>query len=1162
MRSFTLCILLCVFLLTSCHRDKPLRGINEGPTLFSLVDSTTSHVNFINAIDDTASMTYYTSSYIYNGGGVAVADLNNDGLQDLIFTGNQVKGKIYLNKGNFKFEDITSSSGFDTKNGWTTGVSVADINGDGWPDIYVCKAASTNVADRTNLLFINNHNLTFTEEAAKYGLNDTVHTIHANFFDMDNDGDLDAYILEYPHNFDIIMDVNRLSLIPDSVINGVDRILRNDNGHFVDVTAQSGITKYYGFGLSASTCDINNDGLQDIFVANDYLTMDRLLINKGNCKFVDESDKYFNKTSFFSMGSDFGDINNDQLEDLLVVDMTPIDNYRQKMNVANLPVEYYNVIDHYGLRRQYFRNVLQVRGKFGFQEMAEFSGVAKTDWSWGALFADLDNDGYQDIYIAKGTKRDLQNMDYDRLLFPDDPNTPQVKHRHDKASIIQGMPAFRGPNYAFHNNGNLTFTAQMNAWGLNQNAVSSGCAYADLDNDGDLDLIVNNTDAPAFLYKNNEQEQQHNNWLRIKLKGDSANTFGLGSKCYLFAGEQKMTRQMTVVHGYQSCSEPVMHFGLGKAKTVDSLIVEWPGGKRETKYNVAANQVLTLKQTDARKGPLYEPIPTAKNTFEQSNILSEPYVHHENSFNDFKRDRLLHRMFSKEGPGIAVGDLNGDGLDDIFVGNANETSSAIYIQDKTGKFNRQKTGAPQTDTLEILGALIIDVNNDGLNDLIVNSGSNEFELNAPQLGPKLYLNDKAGHLTYRPDMLPAIHTSSATLLACDFDGDGFKDLFIGGRITPGRYPETPNSYLLKNIGGKKFEDVTQSIAPELSKVGMVTSGIFTDYNNDGKPDLILVGEWMPVTVFKNVNGKKFEKQTIPALAKSNGWWNSINAGDFDNDGDVDYVLGNWGTNCTIKPSIKEPVSLYAADFDKNGSIDPLLFYYIHGMCAPFATRDAMCEKMPSFFNKFNTYDAFAKAGVKQILNKEQLGMAQILNGYTFENSYLENKGNGNFELRALPKEAQVSPVYGTTVLDIDNDGNLDIILSGNSYSFYLDQGNMDAGRGLVLKGNGAGGFLPLQYSATGFYAEKDAKSLAVINVGNNEIALIQANNNDTLRTFIFNVPFVKGRLEKISANTTGGELLLGNGKKRKVEFYDGCGYLSQQSRCLIVPENAEWKPAK
>lgn len=1139
----TICLALTV--LSACNRDK--KPLFTADTLFTLLDSSKTGVDFANVIDDTSSISYFTSSYIYNGGGVATGDLNNDGLQDLVFTGNQVDGKVYRNKGEMQFQDVTESSGFDTKGSWTTGVTLADINGDGWLDIYVCKAVAEKPEERANLLFINQHDFTFKEQAGEFGLADTTHSIHANFFDMDNDGDLDAYILEYPHNFNIIMDINVLSSPANEEVQGVDRLYRNDNGKFTDVTAESGLLSKFGFGLSATATDINFDGLTDLFIANDYMSPDLMLVNKGNGKFEDESKKWFDKISFFSMGADFGDINNDGLPDLLVVDMAPIDNYRQKMNIASMPVESFNMLDHYGIRRQYFRNMLQLRTENGFSEIGELAGVAKTDWSWGALFADWDNDSWQDIYIAKGTKRDLDNMDYTRLLFPDDPSQ-QVKHRHEKARIIQGMPAFRDHNYIFINNGDLTFTQKMQAWGVNQNAASSGCAYADLDNDGDLDLVVNNTDIPAFVYRNNKQQIDSAKWLRIALKGNSKNTFGLGAKCYLYSGSQKLMHEMNMVRGYQSSSEPFIHFGLGKTGTVDSLKIIWTDGTAQTLRNVSANQTITVLQQEAepQKGSAPE---TEKPLLAEKEMLKPGFKHTESSFNDFKRDRLLHRKFSCEGPGVAIGDLNQDGLDDVFIGNANGNSSAVYFQDKDGNFIWQKSLSESIDTSqEHTGALIIDINNDGYSDLITNSGSNEFTTSDTRSGTRLYLNNGKGGLISRQDMLPEIHSAASVIVAADFDKDGYKDLFVGGRLIAGRYPEIPASYLLKNEGGKTFTDVTDNMAAGLRHAGLVTSALFTDYDNDGWLDLAVVGEWMPVTFFKNKAGKKLEAQNIASLQKTNGWWNSINGGDFDNDGDIDYVLGNWGENMVIKANEKEPATLYAADFDKNGSVDPILMYYIQGVNAPFATRDMLCEKMPSFFNKFNTYDSYAKAGIEKILNAQQLDTAAKFTAYTMTSSYLQNNGSGKFELRPLPKCAQVSATYGTLIFDFNNDGYLDVLLTGNAYSFYLEQGNLDAGRGCLLKGDGKGNFA--EEKQTSLNARGDAKSLAATAV-NNALVVFQLNNNSFARTYTTGADYhlVKAPATAISATT-----VLNNGQKRKTEFYYGNGYLSQSGRYLQLPE--------
>ncbi|HIO72535.1 MAG TPA: RNA-binding protein, partial [Flavobacteriales bacterium] len=1009
-------------------------------------------VKFRNDVDDLGDINPYNFIYVYNGGGVATGDINNDGLPDIFLTGNQVKSVLYLNLSAFKFKDITAAAGIDDGKGWTTGVCMVDINGDGFLDIYICKSGPEKTENRSNLLFINNGDLTFSEEGKAYNLGDAGSSTHANFFDFDNDGDLDVYILNHPEDFSKTSDI-RFQMSADADSASSDKLMENVGSKFIDVTQSLGLDYTNSYGLSVCVSDVNNDGWLDIYVANDFFRPDYYYINQNGERFVEGNTTHFNKNALYSMGSDFSDVNNDGEMDLFVADMDPEGHFRRKNNDIILTMDFYKEQENIIQFKQFSRNMLQIQNPDGtFSELGEFAGVARTDWSWSSLFFDGDNDGWKDLLVTNGTKKDLHDIDYMNLKFGNS-DLYKVKFRHDAQDLIENMPSIKMMNYAFKNKGGAQFDQVMEAWGLDQMINSQGAAYADLNNDGFLDLILNNADTVAFIYKNKGAEQpEPGNYLKIKLWGEQRNSSGLGSKIHLYAGGKYQMQELSNARGFQSSSEPLVHFGVGNADIIDSVRIEWLGGKHEVLYEVSTNQLLDVYQKSAilLTHPDQNKIETRTYFRKRQFPTNELFIHKESDFYDFKRDKLIPHQLSKEGPKIAVSDVNGDGRDDFLVGGAAGQSCRLYTQNKAGRFDLSKDQSfEEHEMYEDMGILFFDANGDGKPDLYITSGSNEFEANSPLLQDRLYMNTGNGKFIFQEDLLPKMITSSSVVIAADFDGDKDLDLFVGGRLIPGEYPRPPRSYLLRNDEGK-YTDVTHELAPELEKIGMVTDALWTDIDGDEKVDLVIVGEWLPICIFKNSNGKFVNITEDAGLAGSNGWWYSIKQGDFDNDGDMDFIVGNFGLNSILKCSAEEPVSIYAADFDDNGSLDPIMFHYLMGKEATFVGRDLFCKQMPKYFNRFNTYRSFAESGINEIFTDKQLSSAMKLSAQIFASCYVENLGKGRFKITPLLIEAQTAPIYGITVLDFNKDDRLDVFLCGNSYSNFYEEGNLDAFRGLLL----------------------------------------------------------------------------------------------------------------
>jgi len=1108
-------------------------------------------VGFSNKVEENDKYNVLSYMNIYTGAGVAAGDINNDGLTDLFFSGNETSCRLYVNKGNMQFEDVTEKAGLIT-NRWCTGVSMVDINQDGYLDIYINVAGSAKFGSTANLLYINNKNGTFTEEAEKYGIADARLTMNASFFDYDRDGDLDLFLITNPADERVDDVTTVLSIQGRGESSGADILYRNNgNGSFTDVSKAAGIVKE-GFSLGTAISDINNDGWPDIYVSNDFLHSDILYINNHDGTFTDKVHECLKHTSFSSMGNDVADFNNDGLTDIFTLDMLPEDNFRKKMIIPAASYDKFQLLLQKGYEPQYTRNVLQLNnGNGSFSDISFLSGVSSTDWSWAALFADYDNDGDKDLAVTNGFYRDFGDQDfinYQKQLHSI--GNPGIE-KEKQLKAIGELAKVPLQSYLFENNGDLSFTNRSSDWGFTEPGFSNGACYADLDNDGDLELITNQFNGPARIFKNNTNELLHNNYLTIKLTGYAPNLQAIGSKVYVYAKGQMQMQELNPYRGYESTVELPLHFGLGKNTTADSLKIIWPDGSQQSKYNIAANTVVS-EVYSAKAGPVDTPVPLSSGTgsrgiFENvSGSKGLDWTHKENYFVDFKVQPLVPHMLSRCGPGIAVGDINNDGREDFYIGGASGSDGSFFIQDKTGIFSEQKL--KKDTSYEDMGVLLFDADNDGDLDLFVVSGSSEKEEGSVMQQDRLYINDGKGNFSYRPDALPDTRASGSCVAGCDYDKDGDVDLFVGGRVIPGKYPLTPQSYLLKNTGGR-FSNASSEL-PANGKMGMVTSALWTDFDNDGWIDLMITGEFMPILFIKNKNGKLLFNSPL-VIAHSAGWWNSITAGDFDDDGDIDYVVGNLGLNTRLKARQEEPLCIYAKDFDKNGAIDPVMCYYMQGHNYVYPSRDELIGQIPVMRKRFELYRKFASVTFEETFSKEELGDAFIVKAECFESSYLENKGNGRFERKALPIQCQFAPLFGMVTGDYNNDGRLDVLLAGNSYSTEVSTGNYDAMTGVLLLGDGKGNFKPLPSAMTGFMADGDAKGMARINLVDNSSLILVANNNGKLQSY------ETAKDQKFFPVTQNDEYAIihkKDGSSFKQELYLGSTYLSSSSRMLAISE--------
>ena len=1070
---------------------------------FSLLNMDRTGVDFVNRIKETEQINYFTYPYLYMGGGVGIIDVNNDGLQDLYFTSNMESNKLYLNKGNMQFEDITDAAGVAGDERWDTGVAIADFNGDGLQDIYVSVSGIWESTE--NLFFINNGDLTFTEKANELGLADQGNSTQASLIDFDRDGDLDVYVTNYPPTpFKAPNFVYHTNLQNPSSETS-DHLYRNDQGVFTDVTSET-IGYNFGLSLSAAVADFNNDGWPDIYVSNDFASPDFLYINNQDGTFVNEIQKTNNHTAFYGMGTDAADFNNDGLIDFFQADMTPAGNFRSKANMAGMnPAGFWEMVD-FGLHFQYMENALNLNhgineeGIPRFGDVSRMTGTALTDWSWSPLWVDLDNDGLKDLHVTNGTRRDINNKDY----FNQFKKTYFTNAGDQKeTSLLEkslGIPSRRIDNYVFKNVGDLGFDISNDTWGLSFDGFSNGSAFADLDNDGDMDLVVNNIDDPASVFQNNSVG---NNWLQISLQGMPNNPFGQGSRVTIKTPEDIQMVEIYSSRGFQSSSQPTAHFGLGKGKQVLQVIIEWPDGSVEIRDNVVVNQHLTIQY---KKGGASPPKEYPRTLFKEVSSDLTAIQHQENEHDDFKDEVLLPHATSRFGPFLATGDVNGDDLADVFVGGASGQSSTLLIQMSDGTYLKQETKALEDDRIkEDMGALFFDADGDGDDDLYVVSGGNEKEAGAMYYQDRLYINE-GGSYVNNTAAIPVMNTSGSKVLCSDFDHDGDLDLVIGGRLSSKNYGIPAKTTLLRNDsqeGNPSFKDVTAEVAPELENVGMVTDLLWLDMDQDGWQDLILVGEWMPVTYFHNATGKLIDETEKIGWKDTHGWWFSVAAADFNKDGQPDLVVGNVGTNYKYQASEEEPFELYVNDFDQNGSNDLVLGYYNEGKKFPVRGRQCSSEQMPFIKKKFADYNSFASAELETIYGTQNLASAQYhYEVKSFESMVLISDQSG-YQAKPLPAVCQVSSINAIAIADFNTDGQLDILTAGNLYSSEVETKRNDASIGQLLLGDGRGDFDPVPYKKSGFMADGDVKDIIIIShMGVPEVLV--ARNNDTLKQFKIN----------------------------------------------------------
>ena len=1079
--------LVAVIFFPNCRNNSNEENNKASPTpLFTLLSPEQTHVSFNNTLTEKLNANILSYQYFYNGGGVAIGDVNKDILEDIYFTGNMTDNKLYLNKANMQFEDITNFAGVAGRPGpWKTGATMADINGDSNLDIYVCYSGKLRGEKRKNQLFINQGNDAqgmprFMDLAEQYGLADSAYSTQSLFFDYDNDQDLDMLLLN--HNpFNLSLDETGLTaaLNKPEPMTGI-RLFKNVNNYFEDVTQKAKLkSSTLSYGLGAAVSDVNGDGWPDIYISNDYDAPDYLYVNNANGTFTDKLQKSINQISHFSMGNDISDINNDGLPDIFTLDMLPEDNQRQKLLFAPDNYEMFNTKLHIGLYYQYMRNMLHINnGNGSFSEIGQLSGISNTDWSWAPLFADYNNDGWKDLFVTNGYLRDYTNMDF--LKYKGDFLRNRNVMREDLLELVKKMPSSNVINYLFKNNGDLTFSDMSSRWGINLPSNSNGAAYADLDNDGDLDLVVNNINQPSFIYKNEADKQLNNHYLQIRLQGAGHNTQGIGAKLTLYNKTKQQYLEQMPTRGYQSSVSPVLHFGLGEDKNIDSLRIVWPGGKEQLLHNIKCNQLLGLEEKNATS--VYRPPKPVDPLYTE--IKSPVVFHHQsNSINDFKRQPLLVNPLSFSGPCLIKGDVNGDGLEDVFAGGGNGQEGALYLQQKSGKFIKKIEQAFEADKQsEDANAVFFDANSDGFNDLyVVSGGYHNYIPNDVLLQDRLYLGDGKGNFTKSMDALPQMRVSKSCVRVTDINNDGYPDLFVGGRVVPGNYPEIPQSYLLINDGKGHFTDVTTTIAPSLQKIGMVTDAAWVDINSDKKNDLIVVGEWMPVTIFVNNNGKFENKTTAYFDSEYSGWWNKLLVKDFNHDGKQDLIIGNTGLNTQCKANDREPAEMYYKDFDDNGSVDPILCFYIKDTSYPYVSRDELLDQMSIMRTRFTDYKSYSVATIKDIFTEEELQDVNRLQANYLKTAYFESGKDGKFHENSLPMEAQFSPVYTITSLDYDKNGTEDLLLCGNINRARLRFGKYDANYGVLLKNDGKGNFKYITQQQSGFNLRGDVRSILNIN---------------------------------------------------------------------------------
>lgn len=1110
----TFCWIICIWSLFLACQPKQ-------PPVFQLLSPGHTGIEFTNTIIENDSLNVIDYAYLYNGSGVGVGDVNNDGLDDIFFAGNQVSSRLYLNQGDLQFKDVTETSNITTDR-WATGVAMVDINQDSWLDIYVCVASKFDSTLSRNYFFINqgvdDQGIPqFYDRAAEFNLDDSGYSTQAAFFDYDLDGDLDMYLLtngmeSFNHNLAREKNTNGEGI-------STDKLYRNDSDSsstnsitFSDVSQEAGIL-IEGYGLGIGINDFNLDGYPDVYAANDFITNDLMWINNGDGTFTDRAGEYLKHHSHNGMGTDLADFNNDGLVDIVVLDMLPEDNYRQKTMMGKPNPDRFQLNTSLDYTPQYVRNTLQLHNGFtpsgqpSFSEIGQLAGVHSTDWSWSALFADYDNDGFRDLLITNGYVKDVTNLDFITYLSASSQFGTEAA-KHDKSlALTEMLKEAKVHNYVFRNNGSdtasaLFFSDMSEAWGLREASFTNGTAFADLDQDGDLDLVMNNINGNAFIYKNQIPQDSNHRFLRVKLLGPPHNPQGFQATVTLFYGNQTQYHYQMPYRGYKSTVESDIHFGLGSISSVDSILVQWPDSLVQWLYDIPTNQHLQLSYNEAsQKGfPLKStsPSPLLLSITDSMNLN---WKHQEVAFNDFNHQPLLHRRFSQEGPGLAVGDINGDGYEDFFVGGAKNQSGTFFLQQANGSFVQQSLDQHQAS--EDLEALLFDADQDDDLDLYVVSGGNEFSADSPTYQDRLYRNQGDGQFQYDSTALPTFFSSGSCVTASDYDSDGDLDLFVGSRLVPLQYPQPASSYILENRDGKFF-NVTNEVAPFLQEFGLVADALWTDFNQDQQPDLLIAGEWLPLIFLENQNGVFRNVTTTLGLPNTSGWWNSLASGDFDNDGDTDYVVGNVGLNTKFKASEKEPIQLFTSDYDKNESIDPVLTYYIQGQQYTAHSRGQMIDQLVGMRKRFTSYETYALTPFREMFTSDELNEATVLESVMMTSSYVENLGNGKFNISPLPAHTQIAPVTDMSVMDVNQDGNLDILAVGNSYAPDPQHGWFDASIGWVLLGDGQGNFRSADLSETGFYVDTDAKAILPFNQAAGQYAWLIASNSDSLQMYRLN----------------------------------------------------------
>ncbi len=1162
-------ILFCSVILFSCKKH----------TLFENIPSSHSGIHFINKLTENDSINPLDVTNIYNGGGIGIGDFNNDGLPDIYFSGNMVSNRLYLNRGNFKFEDITEKAGVGGFGGWGRGVSIVDINNDGLPDIYICNTIYKDSLRRRNLLYVNQgvdkdgipH---FKEMAKEYGLDAHAQSTMAQFFDYDDDGNIDMYLTVndasqsyYPNVFGQQQNTGVSGSASGRLYHSEwDPALKHLVFH--DVTVKAGLN-IAGFGHAATIVDINRDGWKDIYVSNDFITPNLLFINNHDGTFTESSKAYFRHTSLNAMGQDVIDINNDGLADVIELDMSPEDNYRKKMMLSGTSYQTIQNFERFGYQLQYVRNTLELNqgprvsqddsiGAPAFSDIAFMAGVAQTDWSWTPLVADFDNDGYRDIVVTNGFPRDL--TDHDFITYRQ--NAYAIA---SKQNILQQIPQVKIHNYGYHNNGDLTFADATENWGLMLPTFSNGAVYADLNNDGVMDMIINNLNDEPLIYKNTARESDtvNTHYIQVKFKGDSRNINGIGAWADIYYDHNKhQVWENTPYRGYLSTDQDIAHFGLGKTEVLDSVVIRWPNGKKQVLQNVKANQRLTVNISNANQAYTW-PQPKIADKTLFSEVTRSKNVHYVNATQDnidFNIQKLLPHKLSGYSPALAVGDVDGNGLDDIIVGGNPNQPAQVLLQQPDGKFVQRDLFPGKPYGLlnsKDEGLLLFDANGDGKPDLYIARGGYISAAGDTSYQDQLYLNDGKGNFTLAKDALPVNHTSKLCVRAVDYNHDGKPDLFISGRVEPWRYPKPVSSMILRNDsknGVVKFTDVTDEVAPGLKNIGLVCDALVTDYDNDGWPDLVLAGEWMPVTFLKNDHGKFKNVTASTGVEGKTGWWNSIAAGDFRHTGRMDYIIGNTGLNTLYRANEQYPVYITAKDFDKTGAYSAITSIYLKDQQGikkefPAMGREDMLKQMISMKKKFTNYKSYAVATMDEILTPEQREGALRLEANTSESCYLRNDGNGKFTMIPLPKQAQVSMLNGMTVDDYDGDGNLDVIINGNDYGTEVNVGRYDAFNGLMLKGDGKGNFTPQSILQSGIYIPGDGKALVKLQSSTGSLMIAASQNKGALKLFE-----LKRKVKNIKINPDDVSAIIRyqNGSSRKEEFYYGMSFLSQSGRFITV----------